>query len=122
MGAYARDGAAAETPSAVEVVVMAKCWLRDGCPCLTAACSSCQPTDDGCPVYRWFRNLFANGMVVVENMKMPENCGKCRMCAEGCGLMYCAAATDENAVSAKAVDRQDIRPEWCPLKEVREWL
>jgi len=34
-----------------------KCWLKDGCPGRTAACSSCQPTDDGCPIYRWFRKL-----------------------------------------------------------------
>ena len=34
-----------------------KCWLREGCPGKTAACSVCQPTDDGCPVYRWFKNL-----------------------------------------------------------------
>lgn len=34
------------------------CWLRDGCPCRTGACSSCGPDDDGCPVYRWFRDKF----------------------------------------------------------------
>jgi len=34
-----------------------KCWLKDGCPGRTAACYSCQPTDDGCPIYRWFRKL-----------------------------------------------------------------
>jgi len=34
-----------------------KCWLKDGCPGRTAVCSSCQPTDDGCPIYRWFREL-----------------------------------------------------------------
>jgi hypothetical protein len=34
------------------------CWLKDGCPCLTAICSSCGPDDDGCPVYRWFSDKF----------------------------------------------------------------
>ena len=34
-----------------------KCWLRDGCPGKTAACGDCKPTDVGCPVYRWFKNL-----------------------------------------------------------------
>lgn len=38
-----------------------KCWLRDGCPGKTASCSSCQPTDNGCPVYRWFKNMFDKG-------------------------------------------------------------
>lgn len=33
------------------------CWLKDGCPGKTAACYNCQPTDEGCPVYRWFREL-----------------------------------------------------------------
>lgn len=99
-------------------VIGEPCWIRNGCPGRTASCSSCQPTDDGCPVYRWFRNMFAKGMVIVEGMTMPENCGKCRMYVEGCGFMYCAAATDVTAPSAKAVDRADIRQEWCPLKEV----
>ena len=38
--------------------MISKCWLRDGCPSRTGSCSSCQPTDDGCPVYRWFRDRF----------------------------------------------------------------
>ena len=32
------------------------CWLKDGCPSRTAVCLSCGPDDDGCPVYRWFRD------------------------------------------------------------------
>lgn len=64
------------------------------------------------------QNCHGGKAVLVENMEMPESCGKCRMYVEGCGFMYCAAATDVTAISAKAVDRDDIRQEWCPLKEV----
>ena len=32
------------------------CFLRHGCPCLSGVCSSKQPDDDGCPVYRWVRD------------------------------------------------------------------
>lgn len=34
-----------------------KCWLYDGCKSRTAACVVSQPTNDGCPVYRWFKWL-----------------------------------------------------------------
>ena len=32
-----------------------KCFLFDGCPGRTGVCYSCGPDDDGCPVYRWFK-------------------------------------------------------------------
>ena len=33
------------------------CWLFDiGCPCRTGSCHSGLP-DDGCPVYRWFKEV-----------------------------------------------------------------
>lgn len=32
-----------------------KCWLKEWCPCKTAGCVT-RP-DDGCPVYRYFKNL-----------------------------------------------------------------
>ena len=34
-----------------------KCWMYDGCKSRTAVCSSKGPEDDGCPVYRYFRDL-----------------------------------------------------------------
>jgi len=33
-----------------------KCFLYKGCPNRTAACRASQPTDEGCPIYRWFRD------------------------------------------------------------------
>lgn len=34
-----------------------QCWLmKYNCPCRTGACYSSLP-DDGCPVYRWFKEL-----------------------------------------------------------------
>lgn len=59
---------------------MEKCWLRDGCPDRTAYCSSCQPTDDGCPVYRRFRCLFnkpEKPKDIHEDVKIGA-CPKCR--------------------------------------------
>lgn len=35
------------------------CWLRDGCPCMSAVCSSAQPDGEDCPVYRWFQKLIS---------------------------------------------------------------
>ena len=32
-----------------------KCFLFDGCSGKTAGCRVCGPDDDGCPVYRWFK-------------------------------------------------------------------
>lgn len=32
-----------------------KCFLFDGCPGRTGVCYACGPDDDGCPVYRWFK-------------------------------------------------------------------
>lgn len=33
-----------------------QCWLwKYGCPCRTAGCYGLP--DDGCPVYRWFKEL-----------------------------------------------------------------
>ena len=34
-----------------------KCWMYDGCKSRTAVCNSKGPDDDGCPVYRYFRDL-----------------------------------------------------------------
>lgn len=47
------------------------CWLRDGCPGKTASCFSEGPTDNGCPVYRWFRNLFKKEDVIRAVMDAP---------------------------------------------------
>lgn len=33
------------------------CFLRDGCPSKSGACSSLLPNDDGCPVFRYFRDM-----------------------------------------------------------------
>ena len=35
-----------------------KCWLFDYCPCRTAVCRCSQPEDDGCPIYRRFKDIF----------------------------------------------------------------
>jgi len=35
-----------------------KCWLFDYCPCRTGACFCSQPEDDGCPIYKRFKNIF----------------------------------------------------------------
>ena len=35
-----------------------ECWLFDYCPCHTASCRCSQPEDDGCPIYRRFKNIF----------------------------------------------------------------
>jgi len=32
-----------------------RCWLYDGCPCRTAGCWG--TPDEGCPVYRYFKQL-----------------------------------------------------------------
>ena len=58
-----------------------KCFLRDGCPGRTASCSSCQPTDDGCPIYRWFRNLFfEKETMTVKNIQFDVGIGGCPKC------------------------------------------
>ena len=35
-----------------------KCWLFEYCPCRTAVCLCTQPEDDGCPIYRRFKDIF----------------------------------------------------------------
>ena len=34
-----------------------KCWLADNCPCRTAVCFVDPLPDEGCFLYRWFRDL-----------------------------------------------------------------
>ena len=34
------------------------CWLFDTCPYRSAACRATQPEDDGCPIYRQFKEIF----------------------------------------------------------------
>ena len=35
-----------------------QCFLFKGCPGRTGSCYSCGPTDDGCPIYRYFKEMF----------------------------------------------------------------
>lgn len=35
-----------------------QCFLFKGCLSRTGACYSCEPTDDGCPIYRYFKEIF----------------------------------------------------------------
>ena len=35
--------------------LLEKCWLFNGCPCRTGSCYGLP--DEGCPVYRWFKDL-----------------------------------------------------------------
>ena len=39
-----------------------RCWLYGACKSRTASCLSMGPTDNGCPVYRWFRKLIESQM------------------------------------------------------------
>lgn len=34
------------------------CWLNSWCPCRNAACRCTQPEDDGCYIYRRFKEIF----------------------------------------------------------------
>ena len=54
-----------------------QCWLFNGCPCRTGACWGLP--DDGCPVYRWFKELIQCGiaekvqfLLVEEGQKDPK--------------------------------------------------
>lgn len=35
-----------------------QCFLFEGCPGRTGVCYSCGPTDDGCPIYCYFKKIF----------------------------------------------------------------
>ena len=48
------------------------CWLKEGCPCMSGGCLGSKPTDDGCPIYRWFRDVF-----VKHGKWIDEHCSKC---------------------------------------------
>ena len=37
---------------------LAPCWMREHCPYRSCACFSSQPEDDGCYVYRRFKEIF----------------------------------------------------------------
>ena len=51
-----------------------KCFLFDGCSGKTAGCRVCGPDDDGCPVYRWFKE------------KLIVRCKDCKYYIDGTGV------------------------------------
>lgn len=63
-----------------------KCWLRDGCPGVTAACSVCQPTDDGCPTYRWFKELFLKEHGMIGHWKVLRDCANAGVYCSECDM------------------------------------
>ena len=38
-----------------EIKKLEQCWLYNGCPCHTGGCYGLP--DEGCPVYRWFKQI-----------------------------------------------------------------
>lgn len=50
------------------------------------------------------------------DMDMPKNCAGCRMFCMEDGMHHCTAASD----NWEHVSNSDIRPDWCPLTEVKE--
>ena len=51
-----------------------RCWLADGCPSKTGACSSCGPDDDGCPVYMYFQKKILAELQERTNHQVCVNC------------------------------------------------
>ena len=50
-----------------------KCWMYDGCKNRSGVCVSKGPTDEGCPVYRYFRDLIGQQEAAGgEPAKSPE--------------------------------------------------
>lgn len=42
------------------------CWMREYCIHRSAGCLCSQPEDDGCPVYREFKNIFKKQGLLIE--------------------------------------------------------
>ena len=38
-----------------------KCWFYNGCPCHTGSCY--ELPDEGCPVYRWFKQIIEENKI-----------------------------------------------------------
>ena len=68
-----------------------KCFLFDGCKGRTASCYAFGPTDEGCPVYRHFRDLFQKKQQPEPPRFLPEGRFGCPDCGAviGMGNPYC---------------------------------
>lgn len=44
-----------------EIETLEQCWLYNGCPCRTGSCYGLP--DEGCPVYRWFKQIIEKQLV-----------------------------------------------------------
>ena len=110
-----------------------KCWMYDGCKSRTAVCNSKGPEDDGCPVYRYFRDLIgkqkaeaeARPPVIAESVKelkellaagkIPE-IGQIALRMRGMEWR-CIDHTEENGVVLMMAAAYDWRPFARPDKE-----
>ena len=54
-----------------------QCFLFKGCPGRTGSCYSCGPTDDGCPIYRYFKEMFDKSKE--RNIIVKRRCDFCQI-------------------------------------------